>query len=152
TGAARTCLCSRPPATRRFDPGTFSAKYRFYDYSDLSQKMTFQNTALNDSAIEPTRIAGRWSFNKQNAELDARTRFLEIFALTTGFAWERWDRNEHREVPISNEYFAKLALDATPTEWLLARIAYLPSFRRINEYNPRAHAEPSVPAEPTSTR
>jgi MtrB/PioB family decaheme-associated outer membrane protein len=149
-GLAQTWLVYLSATSRPFDPVTFSAKYRFYDYSDLSQKMTFQNVALNDSAIEPTRIAGRWSFNKQNAELDARTRFLEIFALTTGVAWERWDRNEHREVPISNEYFGKLALDATPTEWLLARIGYTPSFRRINEYNTRAHAEHSVLEDPTS--
>jgi MtrB/PioB family decaheme-associated outer membrane protein len=149
-GFVQTWLVYLSATSRPFDPVTFSAKYRFYEYSDLSQKMTFENVALNDSAIEPTRIAGRWSFNKQNAELDARTRFLEIFALTTGVAWERWDRNEHREVPISNEYFAKLALDATPTEWLLARISYIPSFRRINEYNTRAHAEHSVLEDPTS--
>src|SRR5262249_47914451 len=133
-GLAQTWLVYLSATSRPFDPVTFTAKYRFYDYSDLSQRMTVQNVALNDSTIEPTRLAGRYSFNKQNAELDARTRFLKIFALTTGFGWERWDRNEHREVPISNEYFAKLALDATPTEWLLARIAYTPSFRRINEY------------------
>src|SRR5262245_14916556 len=135
-GLVQTWLVYLSATSRPFDPVTFTAKYRFYDYSDLSQKMTFQNVALNDSAIEPTRVAGRWSFLKQNAELDARTRFLEIFALTTGAAWERWDRSEHREVPISNEYFGKLALDATPTEWLLARISYIPSFRRIgNDYN-----------------
>jgi MtrB/PioB family decaheme-associated outer membrane protein len=134
-GLVQTWLVYLSATSRPFDPVTFSAKYRFYDYSDLSQRMTFQNVALNDSVIEPTRFAGRYSFQKQNADLDVRTRFLQIFALTTGVAWERWDRNEHREVPISNEYFAKLALDATPTEWLLARIAYKPSFRRINEYN-----------------
>ena len=133
-GLAQTWLVYLSATSRPFDPVTFTAKYRFYDHSDLSDKLTFQNVALNDSTIEPTRFAARYSFNKQNAELDARTRFLEIFALTTGVGWERWDRNEHREVPISNEYFAKLALDATPTEWLLARIAYTPSFRRINEY------------------
>jgi MtrB/PioB family decaheme-associated outer membrane protein len=135
SGLVQTWLVYLSATSRPFDPVTFTAKYRFYDYSDLSQKLTFQNVVLNDSAIEPTRFAPRYSFNKQNAELDARTRFLEVFALTTGVGWERWDRKENREVPISNEYFAKLALDATPTEWLLARISYTPSFRRINEYN-----------------
>jgi hypothetical protein len=129
---------------------TFNLKYRFYDYSDYSQKMTFQNVALDDAAIEPTRTAGRWSFQKQNAELDARTRFLQVFALTTGVGWEWWNRNQHREVPISNEYFGKLALDATPTEWLLARVSYIPSFRRISEYNTRAHAEHSVLEDPAA--
>jgi MtrB/PioB family decaheme-associated outer membrane protein len=149
-GLVQTWLVYLSATSRPFDPVTFNAKYRFYDYSDYSQKMTFQNVVVNDSALEPVRTAGRWSFQKQNAELDARTRFLEIFALTTGVGWERWDRNQHREVPISNEYSAKVALDATPTEWLLARVAYTPSFRRINEYNTRAHAEHSVEEDATA--
>ena len=143
-GLVQTWLVYLSATSRPFDPVTFHAKYRFYDYSDYSQKITFPAVVLNDSALEPQRSAGRWSYQKQNAELDARTRLFEIFALTTGVGWEWWDRNEHREVPISNEYFAKVALDATPTEWLLARVAYTPSFRRISEYNTRAHAEHSV--------
>jgi MtrB/PioB family decaheme-associated outer membrane protein len=151
-GLVQTWLVYLSATSRPFDPVTFNLKYRFYDYSDYSQKMTFENVALDDNALEPTRTAGRWSFQKQNAELDARTRFLQIFALTTGIGWERWDRNEHREVPISNEYFGKLALDATPTEWLLARVSYIPSFRRINEYNTRAHAEHSVLEDPAAAQ
>jgi hypothetical protein len=134
--------------TRPFDPVTFGARYRFYDYADDSRKITFPGVVLNDNALEPSRSAGRWSYQKQNADVDARTRFLQIFALTTGVGWERWDRNEHREVPISDEFFAKAALDATPTDWLLARVTYTPSFRRINKYNTRAHAEHSVLEDP----
>jgi hypothetical protein len=65
-------------------------------------------------------------------------------ALTVGGGWESWLRNQHREVHNSNEAFAKAAVDATPFDWLLARLTYRAGFRRIGEYNTRAHAEHSV--------
>jgi MtrB/PioB family decaheme-associated outer membrane protein len=143
-GLVQTWLVYLSATSRPFDPVTFTAKYRFYDYDDQGPTITFPATVVNDSALGPLRSAGRWSYQKQDAGLDARTRLFQVFALTTGVGWERWDRNEHREVPVSNEYFGKVALDATPTEWLLARVSYIPSFRRISEYNTRAHAEHSV--------
>jgi hypothetical protein len=45
-------------------------------------------------------------------------------------------------------YFFKAAVDATPTEWLLARVAYTPSFRRIQTYKTFAHLEHSVLEDP----
>ena len=147
-GNVQTWLIYLSATSRPFDPVTFGLRYRFYDFSDNSRTMTFPGVAVNDDAIDPARRALRFSYQKQNADLDARTRLLDTLALTTGVGWERWDRSDHREVPVSNEYFAKVALDATPTEWLLARVAYTPSFRRINEYNTFAHAEHSVLEDP----
>jgi len=149
-GLVQTWLVYLNATSRPFDIVTFGARYRFYDYSDESRKITFPGVVLDDNALEPSRSAGRWSFQKQNFDVDARTRFLQMFALTTGVGWERWDRNEHREVPVSDEFFAKAALDATPTDWLLARVSYVPSFRRISNYNTRAHAEHSVLEDPAA--
>ena len=147
-GLVQTWLVYLNATSRPFDIVTFGFRYRFYDYSDLSQKLTFEGLAVNDNAIEGPRSAGRWSYQKQNADIDARWRLGEPVALTTGIGWERWDRNEHREVPVSNEYFGKVALDVTPTDWLLARLTYVPSFRRISEYNTFAHLEHSVLEDP----
>jgi len=150
-GNVQTWLVYLSATSRPFDPVTFGAKYRFYDYADHSRTVAFPAVVVNDGAtLGPSRSAGRWSYQKQNAELDARTRLLESIALTTGVGWERWDRNEHREVPVSDEFSAKAALDATPTEWLLARVSYTPSFRRINRYNTRAHAEHAVEEDPAA--
>ena len=149
-GNVQTWLVYLSATTRPFDRVTFGAKYRFYDYADHSRKITFPGVVLDDSVLEPSRSAGRWSYQKQNAELDARTQLLESLSLTTGVGWERWDRNEHREVPVSDEFFAKAALDATPTDWLLARLTYRPALRRINSYNTRAHAEHSVVDDDTA--
>lgn len=147
-GNVQTWLLYLSATSRPFERVTFGAKYRFYDYDDQSRKMTFPALVLDDSTLAATRSAGRWSYQKQNAELDARTQLLESVAFTSGVGWERWDRNEHREVPVSDEFFAKAALDATPTEWLLARLTYRPSFRRIKLYNTRAHAEHAVEEDP----
>jgi MtrB/PioB family decaheme-associated outer membrane protein len=147
-GLVQTWLVYLNATSRPFDIVTFGARYRFYDYSDQSRELTFPGVAVDDNALEPARHAGRWSWQKQNADVDARWRLLESAALTTGIGWERWDRNEHREVPISNEYFGKVALDITPTEWLLARLTYTPSFRRIEKYKTFAHLEHSVLEDP----
>ena len=147
-GLVQTWLVYLNATSRPFDPVTLTAKYRFYDYSDQSRSITFGGVAVNDNGIDPPRTAGRWSYQKHNADLDARWRLGEPVALTTGVGWERWDRNEHREVPISDEYFAKAALDVTPTDWLLARLTYVPSFRRISTYNTFAHLEHSVLEDP----
>jgi hypothetical protein len=69
-------------------------------------------------------------------------------ALTVGPAWEHWKRSDIREVPESDEFFAKAALDLTPTEWLLIRAKYMPSFKRINRYNTNALAQGEEAAEP----
>ena len=131
-------------------PVVFSAKYRLYDYRDWSDTITFPNVVVNDRTIAASRSAGRWSYFKQNADVDARWKIVQKLAFTTGVGWERWDRNEHREVPVSDEFFAKGVLDYTPFDWLLARASYVPSFRRIEEYNTRAHAEHSVVEDPGS--
>jgi MtrB/PioB family decaheme-associated outer membrane protein len=140
-GLVQTWLVYLSATSRPFDIVTLGARYRFYDYSDQSRQLTFAGTAVDDNALGDPRRAGRWSWQKHNGDVDARWRLLESVALTTGLGWERWDRDEQREVPISDEYFAKVALDVTPTEWLLARLTYTPSFRRISRYNTFAHLQ-----------
>lgn len=131
-------------------PVIFSAKYRLYDYRDWSDTITFPGVVVNDRSTSPSRSAGRWSYFKQNGDLDARWKIIDRLAFTTGVGWERWDRNEHREVPVSDEFSAKGVLDYTAAEWLMVRASYVPSFRRIENYNSRAHAEHNVVEDPGS--
>ncbi len=144
-GNVQTWLVNLSATTRPFNAVTFGAKYRYYEYDDWSRTLTFPNEVVNDNALAGrSRSAGRWSWDRHNADLDARFRLLEPLALTTGVGWEQWNRNEHREVPRSDEFFAKGVVDGTPTDWLLVRLTYNPSFRRISNYNSRAHAEHNV--------
>jgi MtrB/PioB family decaheme-associated outer membrane protein len=132
-------------------PLTLTAKYRLHDFLDVSDQITFPGHVVNDkSLVTDARRAGRWSWMRQDAELDGRYQIVEPVALTLGAGWERYDRNAHREVPVSDEFTGKAALDVTPFDWLLARLTYRASFRRIDEYNSRAHAEHAVLEDPAA--
>ncbi len=126
--------------TRPWKAVGLTTKYRFYQQIDLSDQPIFSAVAVDDRAI--TREAHRshhFDFKRHNADLDVRLTFLEPVVITVGPGWERWDRNEGREVRESDEFFGKLALDATPWEWLQARLTYRPSWRRLAHYNTFAH-------------
>ncbi len=140
-GNVQVFLVNVNATSRPLPPLTLSAKYRLYDYMDLSDQITFPGWVETESTLEPARRAGRWSFIRHNADIDGRWRIVQPVALTLGTGWERWDRSEHREVPESDEFFGKAALDVTPWDWLAVKAKYTPSFRRINLYNTRAHAE-----------
>jgi MtrB/PioB family decaheme-associated outer membrane protein len=126
--------------TRPLSPLTITARYRLYDFDDMTDAIVFPGHVVSDrSLVTEPRSADRFEYTKHNADLDARWRFNPRYAGTAGFGWERWDRNDHREVQESDEYFARLKLDATPLDWLLARLTYTPSFRRIGDYDTFAH-------------
>ena len=150
-GRVHVLLGNLSVVSRPLKPLTLSAKYRIFDLNDDSNVMTFVNSVENDRVVQTDpRRNGQWSFRRQNFDLDGRTQVAKPVALTLGAGWERWDRGEHREVAESDEFFGKAALDATPADWLLARLKYVPSFRRINAYNTRAHAEHTVIEDPAA--
>jgi MtrB/PioB family decaheme-associated outer membrane protein len=132
-------------------PVTFNLKYRLFDLRDDSEEPIFPGQVVNDRSVTAHgRRAGRFEFTKHNGELDGRWQIIQPLALTVGGTWERWDRNEHREAPETDEFCAKANLDATPKDWLLIRATYLPCFRRILQYNTRAHAEHVVDEDATA--
>jgi MtrB/PioB family decaheme-associated outer membrane protein len=134
-------------------PVTFTGKYRFYDLIDGSDVVKFSDFIINDqnTITRGPHFSQRFSYMKQNADLDGRWQIARPVALTLGAGWERWDRSETREVPTSDEFFAKAAVDVTPADWLLIRATYLPSFRRIDRYRTFALAaveQDAAPGEP----
>lgn len=136
--------------SRPLRPLTLSLKYRIYDYNDTTDELFLLAHVVDDrSLVTETRRALRSPYTKQNAEVDARWRIIRPAAFTLGAGWERWDRDEQdREVPESDEVFAKAALDVTPFDWLLGRATYKPSFRRISNYNTFAHLAHTAPEDP----
>ena len=107
---------------------------------DSSHTPTFEAFVLNDqNAITSTPLrAGRYDYMRQNADLNGRYQLNRYAALTVGVGWEGWDRNSNWEVGHTDEAIAKVALDVTPTDWLLIRATYQPSFRRGDGYNTNA--------------
>jgi len=137
-GTVGTTLLNVMATTRPLTPLTLTAHYRYYNYNDMSDTLTFPAHVVSDRVSGLTvenLTAHRFDYTRQNADLDGRWRFAEPLALTLGGGWEHWDRNDAREVPHSDEYFAKVAVDATPLDWLLGRLTYQPSWRRITSYN-----------------
>lgn len=126
-------------------PVTFTLKYRLNDRMDYSSTPTFPLFIFNDQNAVSDLItnlrAGRYDYRRQNASLDGRYQINSFTALTLGAGWEGWNRNQNWEVTQTNEATAKAALDVTPTDWLLVRATYLPSFRRGNFYNALAYWE-----------
>jgi len=119
-----------------------SARYRLYDLNDRSDQFVLPVRPLNDradsllAALEPERH----SFTRHNADLDARYQIARSLAATIGTGWERWNRGPERMVQELDEVFLKAAVDATPTDWLLARLTYRPSIRRGDH---GGHANPA---------
>jgi outer membrane receptor protein involved in Fe transport len=118
-------------------PVTFTAKYRLYNLMDESDVVKFSDFILNDqnTITRGPHWSQRFSYMRQNADIDGRWQVTRPLALTLGVGWERWDRSDTREVPTTDELIAKAALDATPTDWLTARLTYSAGFRRGDYYN-----------------
>jgi MtrB/PioB family decaheme-associated outer membrane protein len=149
-GMVGTFLFNLNATSRPLPPLTLTLHYRLYDFDDMSDEITFPGHVVNDrTLVNEPRTSGQYSYTKQDLEFDARWRFGQPVALTAGFGWERWDRDEHREVSETNEYMLKLALDATPIDWFTGRLLYRPSTRRISDYNTFAHLAHTVVEEPT---
>jgi len=140
-GDVRILLFNLNATSRPLNPLTLTARYRVYDYNDQTDEIIFSGRVDADRTfdVEDTR-ATRFPYTKHNAGMDARWRILTPLAFTVGMGWERWDRSDkHREAPITDEFMPKASLDYTPTDWMLLRATYAPSFREINDYNSFAH-------------
>ncbi len=140
-GDVRILLFNLNATSRPLNPLTLTARYRVYDYNDQTDEIIFDGRVDADQTfnVEDTR-ATRFPYTKHNAGMDARWRILTPLAFTVGMGWERWDRTDkHREAPITDEFMPKASLDYTPTDWMLLRATYAPSFREINDYNSFAH-------------
>jgi MtrB/PioB family decaheme-associated outer membrane protein len=151
-GMVGVFLANVNATTRPLPPLTLSLKYRLFDYNDFSEEPVFPAHVVDDrTLVTEARQALRYSYTKQNADVDARWRFARFLAVTVGTGWERWDRSRGREVPRSDEYFARAKADITPTDWLLVRLSYTPSFRRIDRYDTGAHLAHTVVEELTAS-
>ena len=149
-----TLLFNLNAVSRPIQPLTLTLKYRAFNLNDMSDEPIFLGHVVNDRGpvVEETRTSPRFGYTKHNLDFDARWRFGQPLSVTAGAGWERWDRVNHRETPVSDEVFGKVAIDAKPWDWLMARLTYRPSFRRISEYNTFAHHEHTVLEEETPSQ
>ena len=118
---------------------TLTFRYRLFDFNDMTDELVFPANVVSDKTVTAeAQRATRFDLRRQNVDAEGRWRFGPMAAVGLGGGWEGIHRSSDREVENSNEAFAKAVLDVTPTEWLLARLTYRPSFRRIGDYNTAA--------------
>ena len=149
-GNVQTLLFNIGAVSRPVRDVTLSLKYRLFDYDDHSDVIDFAGFVLNDRSLSPGRPAIRTDYERQNADAEARWQARRDTALFIGTGWEYWDRSKGREVPTSNEVYLKAGIDASPFEWLNARLTYRPAWRRISNYNTHAHHEHTVEEDPVA--
>lgn len=124
-------------------PLALSAKYRLYGLHDESDQIRIAAWVLNDrtgDGVQGPTVARRQSYTRQNADVDARYQIVQPVAATLGVGWEEWSRGPEManggnsirvfDVYQTDEVFLKAAVDATPFDWLLARLTYKPSSKR----------------------
>ena len=149
-GVVGTLLVNLNAVSRPIQPLTMTLKYRMFNLDDMSDEPAFAGHVVNDrTLVDETRTSPRFGYTRHNLDLDGRWRFGRPLAVTLGTGWERWDRADHREAPRSDEVYGKAAVDLTPWDWMMARLTYRPSFRRIAEYSTFAHREHAVLEEET---
>lgn len=149
-GVVGALLANVNAVSRPIQPLTLTLKYRLFNLDNMSDEPVFAGHVLNDrTLVDEARKAARFDYARHNLDLDARWRFGQPLAVTLGGGWERWNRVNHREVQRSDEAFAKAAVDLTPWDWMVARLTYRPSFRRIADYGTFAHREHAVLEEET---
>jgi len=125
--------------SRPLPPLTLTFRYRLFDFNDMTDELVFPANVVSDKTVTAeAQRAARFDQRRQNVDTEGRWRFGPMAAVGLGGGWEGIHRSDNREVQDSNEAFAKAYLDVTPTEWMLARLTYRPSFRRIGNYNTAA--------------
>ena len=128
--------------SRPLPPLSLTLRYRLFDFNDMTDEHIFPSNVVSDRSVTAeAQRAARFDQTRHNADGEARWRFGTMAAVGLGGGWEYIHRSRNREVENSDEYFARAVLDVTPLEWLLARLTYRPSFRRIGRYDPAAQLE-----------
>jgi MtrB/PioB family decaheme-associated outer membrane protein len=134
-------LAARP--TKKLN---ITGNYRIYDLDNKSPTLTFPGHVLNDrTLVVEDRMTTPNDYLVQNADVEASYRLFKNRAkATAGFAWEQWDRDNHREVALTNEYIGKLGLDVKISDWAKIRAGYQFGIKRGSDYRTFAHLTHTV--------
>jgi len=144
----RTLLGNVVFTSRLLPNVTLNARYRIYDLDNNTPVLTFPGHVVNDQTlVAEERFNVPHDYTKQNAGADVTFRPFQPLSLKTGYEWERWDRDDAREVTVTNEHTVKGGADLTPWSWLLVRGSYAKSWRDGGAYNPFAHLAHTVAPE-----
>ncbi len=116
-----------------------TVRYRYYNYKTIDGTPVSVTglAALNpDSASGIGAIAEMrypTNYTKQNANAELAYRPVKWLTIGTAYDWERWDRGQWRDAPVTNENMGKIFADS---KWGFSTLRTSLQYgqRRFNEY------------------
>jgi len=153
-GKVRTFTQSYSLTSKPIEPLTLTAKYRYNDYDDSSDKILFPGYAAFGESFWRTRKNDRgakvqnepFSYTKQNADLIVDYHVLKPLALSVEGGWERWTR-ENLRITNTDEQLVGGGFTYKPVAWATWKGNYKYGHRGTDGY-----LNGNTPANPEAVR
>lgn len=125
----------------------FDAHYRYYRLSNDTDAIVFPAHVVNDqSSISGPLIADPNSYTRHNADASIGWQVADPVRLELGYAFEKWLRDESRNVRETDEHGGHVAVDVVAGPKLRLNARYELGVRRKDSYDPFAALRNSHPA------
>ncbi|MBI4501586.1 MAG: MtrB/PioB family outer membrane beta-barrel protein [Gemmatimonadetes bacterium] len=141
-GDQRTLNLQLAATSRPVKGVNVSAKYRRYKTMDETPMKEFPLEVVSDRSIA-NAPAGTF-FERETHPYGRQLGRFDVglhptgspVSFKLGWNWERWNRTETREAPITNEHQPRAAMDLEVTQYAVLRTSFSRSWRRYSEYTP----------------
>ena len=126
-----------------FENVDFDARYRYYRLSNDTDDLAFPAHVVNDqgSISVDTLIADPLSYSRHNADASVGVQVADPVRVEVGYAFERWSRDESRNVRESDEHGGHVAVDVVAGPSFRMNARYELGVRRKDRYDPFASLE-----------
>lgn len=113
-------------------------RYRFYDYDNKSQRISFPGYVRYHAVWEEIgRISVPYEYTRQDANAELGWNLGSKSRLAVSYGLQSWDR-EFREVDSSDEDILRLTFDTRPTDRFNVRARFEQGDRSIDGYDVEA--------------
>ena len=137
-GKVDTILANLVFTARPYRELNLKGRYRYYDYRNNTDTITFDDRSSNDGPVDsippPGLKAKQRNFRRQNLLLDATWRMARRTRLTVGYEWQNMYR-EDRNTTHQNDHVGRVTVDSRPEPWTWLRASYEYRRRNGNHYD-----------------
>jgi len=124
-GSIHTTLANLTVTSRPVREITLAAKYRYYDFRDLSQRDSIPILVISDRTFAAGATSLGYPYSQTTADGSASWRPLLPLNLTAGYNWGQMNRDSLvRNVAQTAEATDRISLDYAGSRWGSARISY----------------------------
>jgi MtrB/PioB family decaheme-associated outer membrane protein len=141
-GSIHTTLTNFTLTSRPVRLVTVSARYRSYDFKDLSQRDSIPILVISDRTFAAGALSEGYPYSRDNADASVSIRPLLPVNVTAGYNWDQMNRDSTvRNVMQVTEKTGRVSFDYAGSRWGSARVSYTYGERRGNAYNQLTTAE-----------